>query len=100
MKRNSSVYASQFATAVFLVITVLMAPGCASVQNKNTVPGETGSRGLILCPEPRPEICTQEYRPVCAQLSDDSFGEYANWCTACADGDVVGYREGNCVPGE
>ena len=49
-----------------------------------------------LCPEPRPQICTREYRPVCAQMRDGSFRTYPTGCTSCADPDVVGYRGGAC----
>ncbi len=60
-------------------------------------PGKrTGDQTLTLCPEPRPEICTREYRPVCAQLQNGGFKTYANGCTACTDTTVTGYREGAC----
>ena len=51
---------------------------------------------LVSCPETRPEVCSQDYRPVCAVLQDGSFKTYANGCNACADPAVTGYREGAC----
>jgi hypothetical protein len=51
---------------------------------------------LVSCPEPRPQICTQEYRPVCAKLQDGGFKTYSNGCSACTDPSVTGYREGAC----
>lgn len=59
------------------------------------------------CREPRPEICTQEYRPVCGLRNTGSrcitarcpaveWRTYSNACHACGDPEVVGYREGAC----
>jgi hypothetical protein len=53
-------------------------------------------RALILCPEPRPQICTREYRPVCATMNDGTKKTYSNGCTSCTDLAVVEYEEGAC----
>ena len=55
-----------------------------------------GDQKLVPCPEPRPQICTQDYRPVCAQLQDGSFKTYSNGCNACTDPAVTSYRDGAC----
>jgi len=55
-----------------------------------------GAQEMVACPEPRPQICTQDYRPVCAKLRDGSFKTYSNGCTACTDPGVLGHREGAC----
>jgi alkaline phosphatase D len=55
-----------------------------------------GAQQITTCPEPRPQVCTREYRPVCAQLRDGSFKTYSNGCSACSDPAVTGYREGAC----
>jgi len=55
-----------------------------------------GEQERVTCPEVRPQICTHEYRPVCAQLQDGSLKTYSNGCTACSDPAVTGYREGAC----
>ncbi len=49
-----------------------------------------------ICTEPRPQICTMDYRPVCAKLSDGTFKTYSNGCTACSDPVVSEHREGMC----
>ncbi len=54
------------------------------------------SAEMVICPEPRPQMCTMDYRPVCAQLKDGSFKTYANACSSCSDPNVSGYREGAC----
>lgn len=48
------------------------------------------------CEEPRPEICTREYVPVCAIKRDNSQGLYGNGCSACSNPEVTGYNEGAC----
>lgn len=51
---------------------------------------------LTSCPEPRPEICTMDYTPVCARHTDGSFKTYSNGCTACTNPSVEGYVEDAC----
>ncbi len=59
----------------------------------------------IECKKPRPEVCTEEYLPVCAKKdngircvkapcpsTDDVT--FANACSACADPKVYGYTPG------
>ena len=51
---------------------------------------------IIACTEPRPQVCTQDYRPVCAELQDGSFKSFSTGCSACSDPAVTGYRGGAC----
>ncbi|MBS3104091.1 hypothetical protein J4222_03945 [Candidatus Woesearchaeota archaeon] len=63
--------------------------------------------GFIQCPDEKPEVCTADYRPVCA-LKDNglrcikapcqSFDAVTmgNDCTACGDAEVFGYYPGEC----
>ena len=51
---------------------------------------------MIACKEPRPQLCTQDYRPVCAVRQDGSYKTYFNGCSACSDPAVSGYHEGTC----
>lgn len=48
------------------------------------------------CNEPRPQVCTMEYNPVCADLVAGGQREYASPCNACADDAVSGFLEGAC----
>lgn len=50
----------------------------------------------ISCSNPRPEICTMEYKPVCGFNSDNSSKTYSNACTACSDKKVVTYINNAC----
>lgn len=61
--------------------------------------GDTDVRwpGATLCTEPRPEVCTREYRPVCGALRGGPRRTFANACAACSDGNVVSWTAGRCA---
>ena len=48
------------------------------------------------CIEPRPQVCTMEYNPVCATLVAGGTKEYASGCNACADDAVSAYLPDPC----
>lgn len=76
-----------------LVIACVVGAACA------TPPGgrvEASGPATTACTEPRPQICTANYDPVCARLGDGTYATYANACMACGDGDVSGHRPGPC----
>ena len=61
----------------------------------------------IKCKDPRPQICTREYIPVCAikntgvecvtaPCPTTEEKTYATGCTACADPKVIKYKQGKC----
>jgi hypothetical protein len=54
------------------------------------------SPNVVQCTEPRPQICTQEYIPVCANLRDGTKRTYPSGCVACSDANVVSYRPNRC----
>jgi hypothetical protein len=62
--------------------------GCASTSDPAPI--------MTACEEPRPEICTQDYVPVCGQLDDLRQVTYSNACSACSVAVVEGYVEGAC----
>ncbi len=71
-----------------LGLAVLVA-GCQSSLSRET-------EGPVACEEPRPEVCTRDYRPVCAEVAGGTSRTYANGCDACADRTVRAYRPGAC----
>lgn len=74
----------------FLILSAsLLSVSCVSNEAKM-------EQGMTLCPEVRPQVCTQDYKPVCARFRDGSRRTYANACSACADVGVVGYSPGEC----
>lgn len=83
---------------LFLLISLsLLSASCATsdeeMEEKNHEPG---SLDLIICSDPRPQICTREYDPVCAKLQDGSVKTYATGCTSCSDSNVESYQKGAC----
>jgi hypothetical protein len=65
----------------------------------STPPPEQASAStpaLVACEDPRPQICTADYDPVCGRLADGSYKTYANACSACGDAAVSGHRPGAC----
>jgi tetratricopeptide (TPR) repeat protein len=48
------------------------------------------------CADPRPQMCTRDYRPACGTKRDGSRKTYGNACSACADSDVVTQAAGAC----
>jgi hypothetical protein len=51
------------------------------------------------CADPRPQVCTMEYDPVCGQLADGAREDYASPCNACAHDAVHAYQAGSCAGG-
>ena len=51
---------------------------------------------VTLCSNPRPQVCTMEYAPVCADLAAGGRKTYSSACNACADDAVTSYLRGEC----
>lgn len=81
-----------FVITGLLVTLLLSLAGCAYDQAKPT-PVEGLSTACI---EPRPQICTMDYTPVCAELVNGEVKTYSNGCSACADANVVSHRPAAC----
>jgi len=83
--------------STLLVILGLLSVACAtSDKTMEEKHKEPGAMDIIICTEPRPQICTREYDPVCATLQDGHVKTYATGCTSCSDSAVTGYRLGDC----
>ena len=48
------------------------------------------------CADPRPQMCTRDYRPACGLRRDGSRKTYGNACSACSDPEVVTQAAGAC----
>ena len=81
-------------TYTMMLVLALITNGCAS--SHEATDDSTVTSTITACTEPRPQICTREYRPVCATLADGSTKTYATGCTACSDPKVSGYRDLAC----
>jgi hypothetical protein len=107
----------------------MMAPGYGAIENEGRMAGKLIFMTLLLtvlagcshaadepprqalltteCTDPRPQMCTMDYRPVCAQRDtgircvttpcpSSEWKTYSNGCSACSDPNVSGYRGGSC----
>lgn len=81
-------------TVIATTAFIALAAGCAK-SPPETAAGDAGA-GITVCTEPRPEVCTMEYDPVCAHVTDGRRKTYANACSACSDPLVTGHELGAC----
>lgn len=80
-------------TLFFTIFTTLIfLPGTGSAGED----GAQNSGATIVCEEPRPQVCTMDYRPVCGTLADGGVKTYGNGCGACGDAKVTSWVEGEC----
>jgi hypothetical protein len=81
------------------LILIVLATACTNAERPTVL--ETS------CEDPRPQICTREYRPVCATRDNGvrcvkapcpstEVATYGNACTACADPAVIHHHAGEC----
>ncbi|MGR9099908.1 MAG: hypothetical protein ACU826_05005 [Gammaproteobacteria bacterium] len=95
------------ATRLAPALCLAYAAGCSAVAPS---PAAGENRNIVRCEEPRPQICTQEYLPVCAlrdtgircvttPCDSTEWKTYANGCGACSDPKVEGYIPGDCEAG-
>ena len=77
------------------LVVSLQLGGCADTMAQQTEGTEVSSK-VIECTDPRPQICTMMYDPVCATLKSGAKRTYASGCTACADAKVVSYQPKEC----
>jgi hypothetical protein len=77
--------------------SAVTAAGIAIACAPRAIPDDPPPAGpLVLCVDPRPELCSREYLPVCGTRVDGSDWTYANRCSACGHATVVGHRPGEC----
>ncbi len=93
---------------VLLFVIAAIAIACQSnTIDKIDTSTKNNVAGLIECKDPRPEICTREYRPVCATrdtgvrclttpCQSTEKVTKATACTACSDPKISGYILGAC----
>ena len=74
-----------------LLFALLMSTGATIAAEKTTA-----NAIVTQCVEPRPQMCTMDYRPACATLNDGAERTYANGCSACSDVEVKSWIEGDC----
>lgn len=72
---------------------ILMLGACATSGSDKAM----ALSGATMCEDPRPQVCTMDYRPVCGTHQDGSVKTYANGCGACSNPEVTFWIEGACL---
>lgn len=75
-----------------LISTLVLSGGILTGCMQAEVIPETA----IICEEPRPQMCTMDYRPACGFQSSTEANTYSNTCSACSHTDVKWVLEGEC----
>ena len=100
--------------SIYLVtLFALFACKSEGVETKPSTPDTTENSttpdNYVECKASRPEVCTKEYKPVCAQKDtgvrcvttpcpSTEKVTASNACTACSDPNIVGYvPDGACA---
>lgn len=73
-----------------LIIGAIVISACSTTSTTST------DNNTTQCEEPRPQMCTMEYMPVCATLADGSNKTFASGCSACGDSEVKSYTDNEC----
>ena len=82
--------------ATFAALLLIAAPVTACAQQPPAPPSTPPRGNVINCTDPRPQVCTRDYRPVCGTRRDGTRQTYDNACGACADANVVSHIPGPC----
>jgi hypothetical protein len=80
---------------ILFVLFSLVTIGCITNSNSTSSSSEPTVK-FVRCEKPRPEICTQDYVPVCGELIDGSQKTYSNACSACSNINVIKYQLNSC----
>ena len=70
---------------LFSVITA-----CSTYENNQV------TRKVVNCTEPRPQVCTMDYQPVCGKIDESQMKTYSNSCAACSDYKVIAFTLHAC----
>ena len=77
---------------ILIAVISLLLGACASGSPDKA----SAVAGVTVCEEPRPQVCTMDYTPVCATLQDGSVKTYPNGCGGCADVNVKSWVPDAC----
>jgi len=88
-------------------VIILILAGCLLLVSCTTHRIEQIPLNAVQCTDPRPQICTMDYTPVCATRDNvtrcaktpcesTETATYANACTACADPAVMYHLPAAC----
>ncbi|MFT5453290.1 MAG: hypothetical protein ACI9N9_002796 [Enterobacterales bacterium] len=105
-------------TTLLAFISILFTTSCSNSNTSQSMQRSTEQRAInqapyapkvitTQCTNPRPEICTMDYKPVCAARGTGARcittpcpstekATYSNGCTACSDAKVNSYQLAKC----
>jgi hypothetical protein len=82
---------------IFKVLTLIaVSLGTVACSTAPAAPPAVEAPAANACKDPRPQVCTTIYAPVCATHSDGHRETHASGCNACADDTALTYTEGVC----
>lgn len=80
-----------------IVLLSILSTACCTTAVKPAPATETQvTQAQVACTDPRPQMCTMNYLPVCATLKSQANKTYSNGCGACSDADVQYYVAEAC----
>lgn len=105
--KGSNNRSDQISRFCVILLTLFAISACTSTPKEAPTPPGMHA-GFTQCEVPRPQMCTQEYRPVCGHVDtgircvttpcpSERHKTYGNACGACAEEDVIGYEIGDCA---
>lgn len=74
---------------VFIAACFLSVAACAHDSHEE-------EKQITLCKDPRPQMCTMNYTPVCGLIEKKEVKTYGNACGACGDVNVSAYLAEEC----
>lgn len=80
-----------YCQSLILILVGLMLASCATSPENTALELPTHQ-----CQEPRPEVCTMEYKPVCGLNQAKEKFDFSNACSACSDHQIMRWFEGQC----
>lgn len=109
----------QTAIALAIASATWLLQACQAGEDSSAAePEQALPEGLVHCPSQRPEVCTQQYDPVCGfakpgiplgdgqssglewatgdAVQPNPHRTFGNACSACARPEVAGYLPGPC----
>lgn len=61
-----------------------------------TVKPDPKNNNIVSCKDPRPQMCTMDYNPVCGFISPNQIKTFSNGCGACSDSKVLSHTNNVC----
>ena len=77
----------------YMIVLIFILTGCKVSSTSSDVPEVKNAQ---LCKDPRPMMCTMDYRPVCGLHNDNTVKTYSNGCSACSNPEVRSYVPEAC----